>query len=326
MTNAHSVIGEEPEGHYALDLDRHADQLPAEAGPLVRVLRTEGVKAARTLFGDADAEACSIQAEYRRYGVRFIVLTAIAAIAAAIVLYLPAAPNSHETLPVPREVADLLRYVFVGVSVLAGALAIHYKTRLGSQKLFDDWMLQRANAEHHRNQYFERIFATPDPDAGRGGSAVEELDLASLRFEYFRRYQFDLQINYFTTRGRLHEKAAKKLIGLEGILAAIGAGVAAILAVKELLGDFATVIALIGVVVPTLVSARSSFSMLSQDQLHGARYRANRELLISKGPELDVARAALEAHREDEARAFVGSVNGILEREIEIWRSAFLDS
>jgi hypothetical protein len=92
-----------------------------------------------------------------------------------------------------------------------------------------------------------------------------------------------------------------------------------------MLGDAAAVFALVGVLIPTLVSARSSLSMLSQDQRHAARYKTNKETLLEKKKELDGIRRELEAGKEDKARSFVDEVNAILAQELDVWKAHLSD-
>jgi hypothetical protein len=96
MESAKNVIGEQPKGDYTLRLGDHAAELPAAAGPLKRVLQTESVGAARKLYEDIDKEARSYQQTYKKRGKWFVMLTAVAAIGGAIVLYLPGAEETGE--------------------------------------------------------------------------------------------------------------------------------------------------------------------------------------------------------------------------------------
>jgi hypothetical protein len=207
------------------------------------------------------------------------------------------------------------------LSVLAGAGAVYFKIQLSSGQLFERWMSRRYDAEHRRSGYFKTVYETDDPERR---DPQTELDLPSLRFEYFRRYQLDVQLIYFDRRGEQHDKAARKLIGWEAFLAAGAALVAGLLAHPKMLGDTAAILALIGVLIPTLVSARSSLSMLSQDQRHAARYKTNKETLLEKSKEIDGIRKELEAGEEGKARNFADEVNAILAQELDVWKSAFV--
>ncbi len=353
MATAAEVIGEQAPGNYALKLHDHAAALPESAGPLKRVLTTAKVNSARTLYDTADTEAYDYQTEYKSRGKWFIILTAVAAIGGALVLYLPgaspaspatdpggpaAAPSAPDAgkadqagkqaareevetpLPIPTSVAIPLRWFLVVVSVVAGGAAIYFKTQMTSGELFAKWMSRRRAAERYRNDYFTAVSQEPDPSPAEAG----ELDLPSLAFEYFRRYQLDVQLNYFKYRGELHRKAARKLIGWEGMLAAAAAVVSGVLAYSDVLGDAATVFALLGVLIPTLISTRSNLSLLSQDQRHADRYKTNFEMLQQKRGEIDDIRRALARGSVAEAQQFVQEVNELLVKELEDWKSAFV--
>jgi len=139
--------------------------------------------------------------------------------------------------------------------VTAGALGSMwvYQTREGG--LLGDWRSARAAAEVLRRQYFEKITSSVD------GAGASPIPLLLLQFEYFRRYELDVQIQFYTKRAGEHKRDANNWIALRSYsvaLAAICTGVAGLAPAFVPIAALASVATALGLFASTMDSVNQS--------------------------------------------------------------------
>lgn len=315
QVQAIQAIGKQAPDDWLLAPEDHAGTLPAEAGPLQRILESTALDAVMRRFRHADEDAGRHQAEFKRFGRAEAWLTAVAAILGALVLWASSAlaqePGWEKFAGVAATVLVVLQAVAVGGAALS-------KFRLKSGGPFEKWMLWRTEAESARIDFFEAVCGlrqTAVPQTVEPG----ELPLLPLQLEYFRRYQLEVQINYYRGRGRQHEEAASRLLGFGGAVAFIGALLATLAAGVAKVGSPVEVLAALGVITPALMAAHNSLANLGQDERNAVRYRTTLLHLLRRLEELDAARRdALRGDRE-RVHEFIRRANSVISVEHSQW-------
>jgi hypothetical protein len=312
--NPREAIGPEQQTDWHLDPLAHAGRLPAEAGPLKRILEDSAIRSTMDRYVEANRAAASCQAQYKNLGRWNIHLAAGAAIAGTMVLHLAA-----EAPGVERPWGGWIRTPLLVVQVLffAGVAATEFLRR--NRDSFGEWMRARTLAETARIELFEVACGLREidlPIEERDG----ELPLLPLQLEYFLRHQLAVQVNYYRDRAREHAAAARRSVGVGAVLVFLAA-IAASLVGFEGLGDMVGVLVVAGVVAPVLISAQTNLSRLNQDERNAARYAITREHLRASEAEADaVRRAAARGDRAEVAR-FIRSANAVISVEHKEWIS-----
>jgi hypothetical protein len=182
-----------------------------------------------------------------------------------------------------------------------------HQTREG--KLLDNWMSARAEAEALRWQYFEAVIGMEVPNGNTGITAV------LLQFEYFRRYQLDVQNRFYAKRAGEHKRDADKWMRLSSYSvagAAIAAGLSGL--------DPAVVsIAALGAVAAALGSFASTKDVINQSRRNADLYGKTRDALVKLEAKLDDVRAAAAAGEREPVKQFVAAAHDQLAGEHREW-------
>ena len=275
--DAAKIIGEDEDDDYILDLAKHGERYGKTAPALVELMQFAGVKEASESYHLYDKDAIQAQDEYKKWMFRTnlsALLTSIFSASAMAWNLVPAA-----IVPPWENGALVLNLLAVGsASIGAAGLFI-----LRSGKLLEKWMNKRAHAETFRISYFEEMVAK---GVAAGG------DAALLALEYFRRYQLDVQKNYFFLSARRHEKSSITTIKI----GAVGAGIAALASVAGLNAEGAWkaigVCAVFGAALGAYAVGREQ---MTQDQRNSERYDRTYTALSQLTKKLDAVRPASEA-------------------------------
>jgi len=325
---AEAAIGQDDAGaDWKLNPKSHASDLPLEAGALRRVLERPEIQSIISEFEVADKEAVEAQRRYKRVA-RLRLYTGVAATIVGATFILPVDEWMKGFLSIPTAV----QYGCLVVSIVA---ALH----LIRSKPFDVWMKARAKAEIARIALFDEVMKAVD-----GPAQPRELPLLPLQFEYFRRYQLEVQLRFYEGRGKQHDRAAGHTerwkyvsIGLTAIAGAIAA-----ISVTKLLIDLAPVpdwikadnetlrsflpswtnkaVLAIGIVSSTLFGASISRSLMDLDERNASRYLTTWEnLKFIKQTLLETARADAVAGRAEEVKKFVKDVQDKISSEHREW-------
>ena len=197
--------------------------------------------------------------------------------------------------------------------VLSGGLGAMWLIQARQGGLLKAWMSARAAAEALRTQYFEAV-TNADP-----AGVVSAIPLPLLEFEYFRRYQFDVQMAYYEKRAEDHRRDADRLLGASAAAAAlamIGAGLAAFLG---LLGAAWVSIAVLGTVGTALSSFASTKEAIGQSRQNSERYAKARDALALLALRIDNIRTAAADGEREALRQFVAAVHDQLSAEHHQW-------
>ncbi len=316
---------------WELKPELHEARLPEDAASLKAVLRSALALDFIRRFNDADQKAIRAQAAYFRYGRWEVLAVTTAILLGAFLLLLP----DPETLAgADPKTSPLWRAFFAayGTPILEGlfwaqvgavAVAAMATAVMRAQVPYKEWMAQRTRAETARLEYFAYICnpARAKETAGTGG-----LPLLPLQLEYFRRYQLDVQLNYYAGRGEQHRKAAARFL-TRGALAAGAAALAAtllpnLIAQTELFSE-TRIAAFLLIAGPVLYNAQENLKLLHEDQRNALRYANTADQLNSvKARALGPAREAAAAGHPEPVSALVAEVNGMVSQEHAQWTSA----
>jgi len=215
------------------------------------------------------------------------------------------------------ETSGKVLLVGLGVcGVLTGGLASMWLFRARQGGLLDAWMSARAAAEALRTKYFEAV-TNADP-----AEVSSEIPLSLLQFEYFRRYQFDVQKKFYDQRGQDHRRDADRLLQISAVaagLASIGAGLAASLG---LLGTAWVSIAVLGTLGTALSSFASTKEAIGQSRRNSESYAKARDGLALLARRIDNVRSAAADGEREPLRQFVAVVHDLLSSEHRQWLAA----
>jgi hypothetical protein len=303
---AAALIGEQPPGEYALDLAAHADRYK-DVTPLVPLLRSARLRAIREQYDQADAAAAVAQTRYKTTMWR---VNAAVLAAASLSALMMAAQILTPKLPIPGLVPVL------GIlSALSGAAATMWLFFVRQGKMLDAWMQRRAEAETQRLSYFT-VVAQPD------AADPPDTDLDMLRLEYFRRYQLDIQKNFYQFRGAAHGVAADKTLYLGGGAVFLSAAASLLTAGLGAVNGIATALGVLGVFGAALSSYANSREALSQDRRNAERYARTRIALGGLEERLDRVRSAVAHGNRQALTEFAGAVNEQISLEHRQWLEA----
>ncbi len=314
MTTPADAVGRTDDGDYILAPDKHADALPPDAGPLARVLRRSAIQVVVDRYIRADREAIAAQKTYKRQARLAIHASGAAVLAGALLLFFAAEAPDESWV---RPLGDLIRYPLLLAQVAAVALTAYLTYNLRETDPLATWMNKRAEAEMARVALFNGV-------CGVSGKVEEpqadpsELPLLPLQLEYFRRYQLEVQLNYYDRRGRQHDAAAKRLVTTGGLLAAISAAAAAGVGLWGQIG-LDSAVALVLLALPVAIAAHGSIKLLAQDRLNALRYANTHEKLSAWRAGLDEVRAAAAKGDVAAVPEFVKGVNGEISLEHREW-------
>ena len=244
----------------------------------------------------------------------------------------------HEWMPNGQWSAGRAEFALYGL--VFGLLFVGYCVSrvLGLEKWRDHWMRHRGRAELARKQLFERVFASvavPQPG---------ELAVLPLKLEYFRRYQFDVQRDYFDQRSRELRNEAAWGNGFGRFLIIVSVVLFLFLMsrayapvtdqepsmwVWQKISAMAqawpeTVLAKLALLVVIAGSALTggwqAQAMINNNARNARRYENTlRNLVELERAGLARARAAAASGRTDEVLGFVRAVHGLMSAELQEW-------
>jgi hypothetical protein len=311
IQQAIDAIGAQERTDYIISPTTHAEQFRAKVPELATILDSSRVSISASQYETADAEALNAQEKFKRASNRANLMVFITTILTGLVL---AVGTLAPYLPDPLERALL---VLLGLATAGcGGIATKYLMEIRSGKLLEAWMSMRAIAESYRLAYFVAVVTSQ----AAGASATQAGVLVDLlKFEYFRRFQLDVQLAYYRKRGQDHRAEASKTLSY-GSLAVAGAAAATVIAgvLSGLNTQFAA-IAAFGTVFAGLSSFAAIREATNQDRRNGERYARTARALEDLAKRLDEVRNSIYASGDKALQKFVEAVNEQLSLEHRQW-------
>jgi hypothetical protein len=301
---AQDIIGTAGKDDYQIAPTTHATTFASQAPELAAILRTSGVGLAARDYEAKDSEANDAETEFKRIFDRSNLSVFLTSIMIVFVLATGVLNPAN---------AKILLVTFGLLSFLGGSIASYYLNVLKQGKLLDNWMSNRARAEAARLDYFMSI-AKAAPLANLGNA------FELIKLEYFRRFQLDVQLNYFSSASKKQAIAARKALKWSSIAVA-GAGT--ITALAGFTGGYINpkfaALATLG----TLFAGLSTYATTREDVYHNQRnaerYCRTEEALIEIYKRIDDVRRAVLTDGQKPLLDFIGAVHEQLLAEHKQW-------
>jgi hypothetical protein len=319
MADAQTWIGQTNAGD-KLDLAKIEAAVAQDASDLRQILRTAKIVGLFKMRTEASQAAASAQSWFKRLSGVAVVGTAIATLTSGLLLYgagseAAAAPTVEGLV---RWVKDNHNYI-LGVQIAALFFSAVVTSVLASQNFVERWQEQRKQAERLRQQIFKDILTMAQAKVPKPLPAPDPGNPIAQAFEFFRRYQHEMQINFYSKGAARHGRAAQRL----GWLTAILAGLAAITGVLGGFGSSALVVsAFLGIAVPILLSAAQSWRVSSRDSDSIATYQKAKAALDTNLLDIDTVRACAASGDAAAVGDYVNKVHLIMSTENDAWSPA----
>ena len=329
-SQAEAAVGkDDPGSDWALKPEQHANGLPAEAGPLRRVLELGEIAEIMTRYREFDSEAGRHQKRFRAASTRIVRGAYVAAISGLFAL------SMHLIVGYQTDLQLLAIFIHVAALIYV-ILATVTLNRADPRK---KWQEARGQAELLRVALFDRVAEADDPGPQKPG----EIALLPLQLAYFRRYQLDVQWRYFQGRG-------KQLVRPSGLnpwytsicaIVAVAAFALACLMLLHLVHEHGVAIpdellpfinpqlveriaywVFLGLGISTIYAVLMTHQTISEDQRNGSRYLAlfeNFDFLRENGYE--PVRQAAEADDRAKVLKYINLVHELMISEQNEWVS-----
>lgn len=310
IKRAKGMIGEGEPDDYVISPTRHAGQFKAEAPELAAILSSSAVLSTARQYENEDRDALAAQGDFKRVFNRTNLSVLATGVFVALVMATGAAAG---VLPEWTEKTFLVILSLGGV--VCGALATKGLLTIRQGGLLEDWMSKRAAAETARLDYFERVAKSPAE-----GTAARDRSLQLLQLEYFRRFQFDVQLAYYRERAKDHRDEAQKTLSYSGWAvfgAAIAAGAAGVLGAS--VNPRLAAVGALGAVFTGLSSFAAMREAVHQNRRNAERYGRTYRVLEDLNRRLDDVRKTVHAHGGQPLSDFVDAVHEQLSLEHRQW-------
>jgi len=148
------------------------------------------------------------------------------------------------------------------------------------------------------------------------------IPLLSHQLEYFRRFQFDVQMSYYRTRQYEHERSANRTLEIAALAVFLGALATGLSGGLGFIQDNLVSIAAVGVVGVALASYALTRETITQDRRNADRYAGTYEALLLVGSRLDEVRTAVALGNRQALLRFVSATHEQLSVENRQWMDA----
>lgn len=308
IERAEAAIGEHQSNDWQIQPAGFPERLAADASELAGFLQDSSFTEKAKRFESADAHAVDFQARFKRRATHTSIAIFVGAAATA---FLSVIPTAEAWMFGADKYASLIAGIVVFV---ASGVAI-FNTQLISQlKLYDQWMENRARAETARLSYFKQaaqnlISAQPEN--------------RPLLLEYccfFRRYQLQVQQEYYSGRSQQHNDSLRTTAKISAFAAVI---VAAFSGSSGLAGYFDQELisfAALGTIGVALTALASRLESINQDERNAARYKVTADVLSRVAEKYSEVQKALAAGKDPAVLLqFVDAVHEQLSLEHRQW-------
>ena len=309
IQQAEEVIGSNESKDYIIKPDGFADTVESKAPQLAALLRSNALVETAHRYERNNQHAINEQAEFRRLSNHATWAIFAATISTASVALFADGSN------LSGDKVQLIPLILGIITLVGGAWAAWALHRVSGGRVLEGWMRARAAAETDRLGYFNRLVRLVSSDH----SDNPQLLLQCL--EFFRRYQFSIQQNYYEKQTLEHRKSMKQTVSLGSaatFILAIGSGGVAILgAFQADLLQFA-IIGIVGTALATVASRREE---LNQDERNSERYHRTASLLSHIRERHDEVQLAVVQGDIDVLQKYVAAVHEQLSLEHRQWLS-----
>lgn len=295
---ASEIIGKEGNRDYLLAPVAHVALYREKSPALAAVLESAALSVEAEAYEERDAVAIAAQKTYKttmgRTNLAVMLVSMLGAAGMAVTILWPQVPS-------------LAQGLFIAAAIVSGIGAyLLFKLREG--KLLEDWMTTRAEAETHRIGYFSAI--------GDAARKTNDASLALLLMEYFRRYQFDVQHQYYKARAEDHRHSANRTVAVGGF----GAAVATVSSILGTMGGAGSAVfgglAVAGAAIGAYAIGREQ---MTQDRRNSERYRRTATTLTGIAKQMDAVREAAAKANGNAVFEFIAAINEHISLEHRQW-------
>ena len=312
IKKAMTIIGENAGDDYILKPDMHAGLFSDEAPELAWILKSAELEGVADKYDECDKDAIAVQDKFKRYSERarqWVFLTACCSASLLVVATLFGKSGQE----------PLAKTFFIVLSIAAivfGFLASTHIKLVENMKLLEKWMKKRANAEMQRLDYFNRFINGKLSD----DSASDHVFIRLLQLEFFRRFQLDMQLSYYSQRGKQHGAIADNAATIS-TWAMGGAGLAAGIAgfLGSSLNPKWAAIAGLGFVCQAFATNVLNKEAINQDRRNEERYGRTKDILKNLRMRLDKVRIQVAAGNPEVLVKYVEAVHEQLSLEHRQW-------
>ena len=312
MAEARQIIGKNEAQDYILQPKMFAELFSERAPVLSDLLTSSELEGIAEKYSQYDRKAIAAQSQYKAWMQKARLWVLLTACCSAALL-------AVATWLVQPDEAALAKTLFIGISIaafVASFVATTYIKLVENLSLLKKWMGNRASAEMQRLSYFER-FAKHRFQASDG---VDPIFVHLLQLEFFRRFQLDMQLNYYTQRSGDHASAAEKSatistwsMGIAGLAAAIAGFLGASIDPRW------AAVAALGFVFQAHASNALSAEAVNQDRRNEERYGRTMKSLQDLKADMDGVRQQVSAGNTKILPTYVDAVHEQLSLEHRQW-------
>ncbi|WP_185234014.1 DUF4231 domain-containing protein [Teredinibacter franksiae] len=308
IKNAENAIGEYANDDWAITPQQYPAQLTETAPDLAEFLSDSLFAEKAKRYEAADKLAVDYQARFKQRAKYASIAIFVSAAATAFLSSIPMLENM---------MGDMMRHFSLmgGIVIfIASGMAIFNTQMISQLKLYDQWMKNRAKAEQARLSYFNEA----------AQCLIKETELPRqclLEFcSFFRRYQLQVQQNYYEGRSLKHAESLRKTVKIGAFAAVI---VAAFSGSAGLAGFFEADLmdyASLGTIGVALMALSSRLESINQDERNASRYRTTADVLSQIAEKYSGVQRAL-TRGDDPAilLSFVKAVHEQLANEHREW-------
>lgn len=321
IRRSEAAVGEHSSDDWQIQPRNFPQQLEADTPELAEFLSDSLYVEKAKHFESADKLAVDYQSRFKKRAQNMSIGIFVAATATVVLSIIAADPLAAITPSLLPESVSILVSVNKYISLIAGLVVfvasgtyIFNSQMISQLKLYDHWMENRAKAETARLLYFKEA-------AQNLISEQAENKLLLLQFcSFFRRYQLQVQQDYYQGRSQQHSVSLLKTAKIGAIAAVIvtafsGSSGFAGFFDPELI-SFAA-LGTIGIALTALASRREA---VNQDERNSMRYRITANVLSKVAEKYSSVQKAL-AHGKDPIILlhFVNAVHEQLSLEHRQW-------
>jgi len=317
MADAQTWVGP-GDANDKFDLPKIEAAVAPDASDLHAILRSAKISSLFRMRSEASQAASRAQHSFKALSAVAVFATAFATLTSGLLLYGAGAEPAAPVEGLVRWVKDN-HTAIVGIQVFALFLSALVASVLASQNYIERWQDQRGRAELLRRQIFSEILTMAETKVPRLLPGPDPGNPIAQAFEFFRRYQHEMQIAFYGKGSSRHTRAAGRLAWLTAILA----GLAAITGVLGNFGGSALVAsAFLGIAVPILLSAAQSWGALSRGGDKAAAYQKTKEALDTDFLDIDAVRSRAAVGDAAAVGAYINKIHLIMATENEAWKPA----
>lgn len=306
---AQDALGKGKPDDYAIEPTKHAAELADKAPALAALLRKSALSTVAEEYERKNGEAKRAQDAFKESATNANKLVLGTATLSALMLTinpLLLLVGWQTTVPVTA----------IGVlGIVTGGLAAMFLNRAKEGKLLDAWMSSRAAAEAMRTKYFETATSMED-------SISSAIPLPLLQFEYFRRYQLDVQRAYYSSRGADHQRDADRQLRESTMAVAAASIMTALATLLSSQNANWVLLAVFGNIATAFSSYSATKESVNQSRRNAEQYGKAYDALGLLRQRLDDVRLAAADGERGPMKEFVAAVHEQMGVEHRQWLAA----